>query len=68
MQTTLELLQIALPQDLNPDIIFQCFLSLPVEQKASFQNNDVTQYRFVFHVGNPKPFHRYYDQVRSNFQ
>ena len=68
MQTTVELLQIALQQDSNPDITFQCFLSLPVEQKAPFQNNDVTKYRFVFPEGNLKPFHHYHEQVRSDFQ
>ena len=68
MQTTVELLQIALPQDSNPDIIFQCFLSQPVEQKATFQNNDAIKYRFVFPEGNLKLFHRYHEQVRSDFQ
>ena len=68
MQTTVGLLQTALRQDSNPDIIFQCFLSLPVEQKAPFQNNDAIKYRFVFPVENLKPFHRYHDQVRSDFQ
>ena len=68
MQTTVELLQTALPQDSNPDIIFQCFLSLPVEQKAPFQNNDAITYRFVFPLGNLEPFHRYHAQVRSDFQ
>ena len=68
MQTTVGLLQIALRQDLNLDIIFQYFLSQTVEQKAPFQNNDVTKYRFVFPEGNLKPFHHYHEQVRSDFQ
>ena len=44
------------------------FVFSQLKQKALFQNNDAITYRFVFPLGNLEPFHRYHEQVRSDFQ